>query len=921
MSDEDTSSGPEDESDNNDELNPSTPGPTGGDIVRVYIEDEMRHSYLGYAMSVIIGRALPDIRDGLKPVHRRCLFGMDQLNNRHDRPTMKSARVGGEVVGKYHPHGEQAIYETIVNMAQDFKMRYPLVEGQGNFGSIDGDPAAAPRYTEVRMERIASMMLADLDKETVDMTLNYDDTILVPVVLPTRIPNLLINGSYGIAVAMATNIPPHNLREVIDACIALVDEESLTVEDLMQYVQGPDFPTAGIINGRVGIVQAYKTGRGRIRVRSRASIESEKSGRETIIVTEIPFQQNKAKLVESIADLVREKRISGISDLRDESSKNGMRIVIEVSRGEPAEVVLNNLYAHTQLESSVSVNCTALVGGQPRTVNLKDMLMAFIQHRREVVVRRSTHLLRESRRRAHTLEGQAVALADIDEIVELIRNSESRQDAQAALTDRSWLNVASSEEEAEERTSRMSAIQALLRRADVKLARRDDVDPTLGFDEESGEYRLSSDQADAILSLQLHRLVSLEQDRLINEYEGLIADIKSLQEILDSDERMNEVVKEELIEVRDEFGDERRTEILENEEDFTTIDMIVPKTVVVTISHGGYAKSQSIDVYEAQRRGGRGKTAATVKDDDFVEHLLVTHNHATLLCFSNRGRAYWLPTYQIPESSRNALGRPLVNLLELEGDERISAICPVKDFEEDRFVVMATERGQIKRVELSRFSRPRKRGLIAIGLLEDDRLIGADLTDGHQEVVLVQNKGLAVKFMESDVRVMGRTARGVRGIRLRGDAKVLSLVIPHENGYLLCATENGYGKRTDLTAFRRTGRGGLGSYAIRSSERNGEVAGAVQVFDADHVMFINNRGTLIRTSVDQIRIAGRNTQGVRLIRLGDEERLIGIGRIPESALAEDEESPSDTIVEGSAQTESGVDSASPEDDSTEDTED
>ncbi|MCY3885776.1 MAG: DNA gyrase subunit A [Gammaproteobacteria bacterium] len=897
MSDDDSSTTPEDESNNNDELSSSPPSSTGGDIVRVYIEDEMRHSYLGYAMSVIIGRALPDIRDGLKPVHRRCLFGMDQLNNRHDRPTMKSARVGGEVVGKYHPHGEQAIYETIVNMAQDFKMRYPLVEGQGNFGSIDGDPAAAPRYTEVRMMRIASMMLADLDRETVDMTLNYDDTILVPVVLPTRIPNLLINGSYGIAVAMATNIPPHNLTEVIDACIALVDDEHLTVEDLMQYVQGPDFPTAGIINGRAGIVQSYKTGRGRIRVRARASIEKEKSGRETIIVTEIPFQQNKAKLVESIADLVREKRISGISDLRDESSKNGMRIVIEVSRGEPGDVVLNNLFAHTQLESSVSVNCTALVGGQPRTVNLKDMLMAFIHHRREVVIRRSTYLLRESRRRAHTLEGQAVALADIDEIVELIRSSESRQDAQDALTGRSWLRVVAGEDDSSDRISRVSAVQALLRRADVKLARRDDLDASLGFDEETGEYRLSNDQADAILSLQLHRLVSLEQNRLISEYEELIAVIKSLQEILESDKRMNEVVKEELIEVRDEFGDERKTEILQTEEDFTTIDMIVPKTVVVTISHGGYAKSQPIDVYEAQRRGGRGKTAATVKEDDFVEHLLITHNHSTLLCFSNRGRAYWLPTYQIPESSRNALGRPLVNLLELEGDERISAICPVKDFSEDRFVVLATRRGQVKRVELSKFSRPRKRGLIAIGLLDNDRLIGADLTDGHQEIVLVQNKGLAVKFMESDVRVMGRTARGVRGIRLRGDAEVLSLVIPHENGYLLCATENGYGKRTDLQAFRRTGRGGLGSYAIRSSQRNGEVAGAVQVFDTDHVMFINNRGTLIRTSVDQIRIAGRNTQGVRLIRLGEEERLIGIGRIPESALSEEEETQSDSSID------------------------
>ncbi len=906
MSDEDTPISPDNGGNGGDNVEQASPGQPGSDIVRVFIEDEMRHSYLGYAMSVIIGRALPDIRDGLKPVHRRCLFGMDQLNNRHDRPTMKSARVAGEVVGKYHPHGEMAIYDTIVHMAQDFKMRYPLVDGQGNFGSIDGDPAAASRYTEVRMTRFASMMLADLDKETVDMGLNYDDTILMPLVLPTRVPNLLVNGAYGIAVAMATNIPPHNLGEVIDACVALVDDESLTVDDLMEHVKGPDFPTAGIINGRAGIVEAYRTGRGRILVRARATIEEEKSGRETIIVTEIPFQLNKAKLVENIADLVREKRITGISDLRDESSKEGMRIVIEVTRGEPADVVLNNLYTSTPLQSAVSVNCVALDGGQPKTVNLKDMLMAFVQHRRDVVVRRSIYQLREARRRAHTLEGQAVALADIDEVVELIRNSESRQEAQTSLTERSWLVIAN-DDEREERLSRVGAIVALLSRSDVALARKEGLDPELGFDSEAGTYRLSEEQADAILTLQLHRLVSLEQSRLISEYEDLIQEIREYQQILDSDERLNEVIKEELVEVKEQFGDERKTEILETLVDLTTIDMIVPKTVVVTISHVGYAKIQSIDVYETQHRGGKGKIAAAMKEDDFVEHLLVAHNHSTLLCFSSKGRVYQLPAYQIPESSRNSLGRPLVNMLPaLEEDERISAILPIKEFSEDLFVVMATEHGYIKRVELTQFRRPRKMGLIAINLNENDRLIGAEVTDGQQEIVLVQDQCRAVKFMESDVRVMGRQARGVRGLRLRGGAQVLSLVIPHEGGQLLCATENGYGKRTALSEFRRIGRGGLGVYAIGQSERNGRLTGAIQVMESDEVMLINNRGKLIRTAVEQIRSTGRAAQGVRLIKLGDDERLIGISRIAESALNQNDSDEDDDAEEDASESENNA---------------
>ena len=886
MSDETTSNDPseDDEEEQSDNNTPNTR--TDTKYTRVKLEDEMRQSYLGYAMSVIIGRALPDIRDGLKPVHRRCLFGMHELNNRHDRPPMKSARVSGEVMGKYHPHGELAIYNTIVIMAQDFKMRYPLVDGQGNFGSIDGDPAAASRYTEVRMSKIAGEMLADLRKETVDMMPNYDETLRMPVVLPTRTPNLLINGAQGIAVGMATNIPPHNIGEVVDACIALVDDESLDTKQLMEYVKGPDFPTAAIINGIAGIYEAYETGRGQILVRARASVEVDKAGRESIVITEIPFQLNKAKLVEAIAQLVREQRITGISELRDESSKDGLRVVIEVKKSEKGEIVLNNLYTQTQLQTSFSVNSVALIDGQPRVVTLKEMLIEFVRHRREVIIRRTIFQLREDRKRGHTLEGQAVALADIDEIVELIRSSSSSDVAREALMRRDWLRDGSESTPARDRDARVEGVRALLRRADVKLARRLDIEPALGFNIERGTYRLSLDQANAILSMQLHRLVSLEREKLIKDFESIIENIKELQKILDSEDRMNEVVKEELTEIRTQYGDERRTEIRSSIEDLSITDLITPTYVLLTISHGGYAKVQPLNVYGTQRRGGHGKIALTTKDGDYVEHVHVVHNHSTLLCFSNKGRVYWLPVYNIPEESRNSRGKPLVNMIEIHSDERITAIVPVPEESENRFVCMATAKGLIKRTKLDEFSIPRRLGKIAISLQEDDELIGVHITDGHQELMLVQSAGYAVRFKESDVRSTGRNAQGVKGIQLRGtEERVLSFVVPQPDCYLLCASEYGYGKCSDFSLFRRMNRATRGVYALKPSERHGRLTCAVQVFDSDEVMFINDRGVLLRTAVSQIAKSGRMTIGVKLIDLKDEVRLVGVAVIHEDALA------------------------------------
>ena len=844
----------------------------GREILPVNIEDELRQSYLDYAMSVIVGRALPDVRDGLKPVHRRVLFTMNELNNTHSRPYMKSARVVGDVMGKYHPHGDVAIYDTVVRMAQAFAMRYLLVDGQGNFGSVDGDPPAAMRYTEVRMARLASDLLADLDKETVAFTPNYDDTLTMPEVLPTRVPNLLINGSSGIAVGMATNIPPHSINEVVAGVLALMEDPHISIDGLMEHIQGPDFPTAGIINGRAGIVQAYRTGRGRIHVRARAEVQrDEKAGRDVIVITEIPYQLNKSRLIEKIAELVKEKRIEGITELRDESDKDGLRIVIELRRGESGEVVLNNLYAQTQLQSVYGINCVALVDGQPRLLNLKQMLEAFLQHRKEVVTRRTLFLLLRARRRGHLLEGQAVALANIEAVIELIRRSPSAAEARDALMGRGWAS---------------ENVEALLARAGADACRPDALGEEFGL--RDGAYHLSEDQAQAILDLRLHRLTALEQDKLMADYQGILDEIADLTAILDSDERLAEVIREELTEVLDAYGDERRTEIVASHEDLSDEDLIAVEDLVVTISHKGYAKTQPLDVYQAQRRGGRGKVAASVRDEDFVEHLLIANSHATLLCFSDRGKVYWLRVFRIPQGSRNAKGQPLINLLPLEPGERLTSFLPVSQFDDDHFVFMATADGTVKKTELSQFSRPRSSGLIALGLAEGDTLVGAALTDGHCDVLLTASSGKAARFTETDVRAMGRTARGVRGIRLTDDQRVISLVIPAADGYLLTGSANGYGKRTRIGEFPVKGRGAMGVIAMKASERNGELVAAVQVFEGDELMLISDMGTLVRTGTDDISVISRNAQGVRLINLRGEERLNGVARIAEASLNGDE---------------------------------
>ena len=844
----------------------------GREILPVNIEDELRQSYLDYAMSVIVGRALPDVRDGLKPVHRRVLFTMNELNNTHNRPYMKSARVVGDVMGKYHPHGDVAIYDTVVRMAQAFAMRYLLVDGQGNFGSVDGDPPAAMRYTEVRMARLASDLLADLDKETVPFTPNYDDTLTMPEVLPTRVPNLLVNGSSGIAVGMATNIPPHSLNEVVAGVMALMDDPHISIDGLMEHIQGPDFPTAGIINGRAGIVQAYRTGRGRIYVRARAEVQrDEKGGRDVIVITEIPYQLNKSRLIEKIAELVKDKRIEGITELRDESDKDGLRIVIELRRGEPGEVVLNNLYAQTQLQSVYGINCVALVDGQPRLLNLKQMLEAFLQHRKEVVTRRTLFLLRRARRRGHLLEGQAVALANIEAVIDLIRSSPSAVEARTALMGRGWVS---------------ENVEALLARAGADACRPDDLGDEFGL--RDGAYHLSPDQAQAILDLRLHRLTALEQDKLMEDYQGILDEIGELEAILGSDERLAEVIREELKEVLDTYGDERRTEIVASHEDLSDEDLIAVEDLVVTISHKGYAKTQPLDVYQAQRRGGRGKVAASVRDEDFVEHLLIANSHDTLLCFSDRGKVYWLRVFRIPQGSRNAKGQPLINLLPLDQGERLTSFLPVSQFDDDHFVFMATADGTVKKTELSQFSRPRPSGLIALGLAEGDTLVGAAITDGHCDVLLTASSGKAARFKESDVRAMGRTARGVRGIRLVGGQRVISLVIPEEDGHLLTASANGYGKRTRISEFPVKGRGAMGVIAMKASERNGELVAAVQVFEGDELMLISDMGTLVRTGTDGISILSRNAQGVRLINLRGEEQLNSVARVAEASLNGDD---------------------------------
>ncbi len=860
-------------------------------INTVNIEDELKQSYLDYAMSVIVGRALPDVRDGLKPVHRRALFAMNELNNAYNRAYMKSARIVGDVIGKYHPHGDNAAYDTIVRMAQPFNMRYPLVDGQGNFGSLDGDGAAAMRYTEVRMAKIAHELLADLDKETVDFVDNYDGTLQMPEVLPSKVPNLLVNGSSGIAVGMATNIPPHNLTEVVNACLALIENPELDVDGLMEYIQGPDFPTGAIINGRGGIVQAYRTGRGRIQVRARCEIESnEKSNRDTIIIKEIPYQLNRARLIERIAELVKEKKIEGISELRDESAAD-TRIVIELKRGEVGEVVLNNLYAQTQLQSVFGINMVALVEGEPKILNLKQVLEAFVLHRREVVTRRTVYLLRRARARGHVLEGLAVALSNIDPVIELIKSSANANEAKERLVATSW---------------RSENVQKMLEKAGPEAAKPEDMPEQYGL-KDSGEYFLSPEQAQAILDMRLNRLTGLEQDRLLEEYSEIIETISGLLEILQSPIRLLEIITEELTAIRDEYGDERLTEIVGTQEDLTMEDLITEQDMVVTLSHSGYAKTQPVTDYQAQRRGGRGRSASAVKDEDFIERLLVANTHDTILCFTNRGKVYWLRVFQIPVASRAARGRPMVNILPLEENERITAMLPVDGYTDDKFVFMATANGTVKKTPLMDFSRQRTSGLIAIELEDDNTLIGAAITDGASDVMLFGSGGKVIRFKESDVRAMGRTARGVRGIKLGSKQRVISLIIPREDGELLIASENGYGKRSRLEDYSVIGRGGQGVIGMKLGERNGEMVGAIQLLPGDEVILISDQGTLVRTRGDEVSVQGRNTQGVRLINLVEGESLVGLARVEEP-----EEPAGDDTDEGAGENSEVSPEASPD---------
>lgn len=834
------------------------------EVLPVNIEDELKQSYLDYAMSVIVGRALPDVRDGLKPVHRRVLFAMSELGNDWNKPYKKSARVVGDVIGKYHPHGDTAVYDTIVRMAQPFSMRYMLIDGQGNFGSVDGDAPAAMRYTEVRMSKVAHALLADLDKETVDFSPNYDETEFAPVVLPSRIPNLLVNGSSGIAVGMATNIPPHNLTEVINACIALVDEPDTSLEDLMEIIPGPDFPTAAIINGRAGIIEGYRTGKGRVVIRARTEVETdESSGRQSIIIQELPYQVNKARLIERIAELVRDKKIEGISGLRDESDKQGMRVVIELKRNEVADVVLNNLFAHTQMQNVFGINMVALVDGQPRTLNLKQILEYFIKHRREVVTRRTIFELKKARSRAHLLEGLGIALANIDEMIALIKQSPTPQDAKNALLGKIW---------------QPGLVKAMLEKAGSNASRPDDLTEEYGLHEHG--YKLSEAQAQAILELRLHRLTALEQDKIINEFEELLNLIKELLDILASPERLMQVIRDELIEIKSQFGDERRTEITASQEDLTIEDLITEEDVVVTLSHQGYVKYQPITAYQAQRRGGKGKSATHVKDEDFVERLVIASTHDTLLCFSNHGKLYWLKAYQLPQASRTSRGRPIINILPLAEGEEINAMLPVREYKDGSYVFMATKKGTVKKVPLNAFSRPRSNGIIAVDLEEDDSLVGVDITDGTRDIMLFTDAGKVIRFDENKVRPMGRTARGVRGIRVEKDQAVKSLVVVDSNGgTILTATENGYGKRTHIDEYRVSGRGGQGVISIQVTERNGKVVRSLQVTDNDEAMLITDKGTLVRFKVNELSVIGRNTQGVRLINVSSGETVVGMQKI------------------------------------------
>ncbi len=832
------------------------------ELLSVSLEEEMQQSYLDYAMSVIVGRALPDVRDGLKPVHRRVLHAMRELGNDYNKPYKKSARVVGDVIGKYHPHGDSAVYDTIVRMAQPFSMRYLLVDGQGNFGSVDGDGAAAMRYTEVRMSKIAHELLADIEKETVNFTENYDGSESEPSVMPTRVPNLLVNGSSGIAVGMATNIPPHNLNEVVNACLALIEDPSLEVPALMEHLPGPDFPTAGIINGAQGIYSAYRTGRGRVHIRARVDTEDmDQRGRERIVVTELPYQVNKARLIEKIAELANAKRIEGISDIRDESDKDGMRIVIELKRGELSDVVLNNLYKQTPMQSVFGINMVALLDGQPKLMNLKQILEAFLSHRREIVTRRAVYDLRKARDRAHVLEGQAVALANIDEVIALIKGSPTPAEAKQGLMDTTWAP---------------GSVTGMLERAGDTDTRPDGLDQGFGLVE--GKYRLSAVQAQAILDLRLHRLTGLEQEKILKEYKEILDKIKDLSEILADPDRLLRVIRDELEELRENYGDERRTDIVQDHSDLSIEDLIPQEDVVVTLSHGGYAKSQPIDTYQAQRRGGRGRSATKVKDEDFVDKLFVANTHDMILCFSSRGKMYWLKVYQVPQASRGSRGKPIVNLLPLEDGERINTVLPIKAFDDDSYVFMATSAGTVKKTPLSRFSRPRASGIIAIDLRNGDRLVDAVITDGNRDILLVASSGKGIRFHESDVRPMGRGAAGVRGIKLTAGHEVIGLSIA-EDGLVLTATENGYGKRTNIEDFPVQGRGGQGVIAIQTTKRNGRTVGMLQVGEDDEMMLISSNGTLVRIPVGDVSIMGRNTQGVRLIRVESGQRLVGLARI------------------------------------------
>ena len=875
------------------------------DITPVSIEEELKSSYLDYAMSVIVGRALPDVRDGLKPVHRRVLFAMHEGGNAYNKPYRKSARIVGDVIGKYHPHGDSAVYDTLVRMAQPFSLRYMLVDGQGNFGSVDGDAPAAMRYTEARMTKIAHELLADLDKETVNFVPNYDGSEQIPEVLPTKVPALLVNGSSGIAVGMATNIPPHNLGEVLDGCLAYIENNDITIDELMSHIPGPDFPTAALINGRKGIEEAYKTGRGKIYVRARAEIETDEKGRESIIVNEIPYQVNKAKLIEKIAEFVKEKKIEGISGLRDESDKDGMRIVIEIKRDAVGEVVLNNLYALTQMQVTFGINIVALDHGQPKLLNLKQLIEAFVLHRREVVTRRTIFELRKARERTHILEGLAIALANVDPIIELIRQAPNPESAKRELLARPW---------------QLGHVAEMLAATGVDAARPEDLDEQYGI--RDGLYYLTEVQAQAILDLRLQKLTNLGHDEILDEYKKLLEVIGELLYILRSPERLMEVIREELEQIREQFNDPRRTEITAASGDINLEDLIAQEDVVVTLSHDGYVKYQPISDYEAQRRGGKGKSATKMKEEDFIEKLLVANTHDTILCFSSRGRLYWLKVYQLPQASRGSRGRPIVNILPLNENERITAILPVTAYEEDKFVVMATAGGIVKKIALTEFSRPRSSGIIALNLRDEDELIGVDITDGNNEIMLFSSQGRVVRFSESAVRAMGRLATGVRGIKLAltndlnddesaveiedvsddnteetldlNIDKVVSLVIPKNDGEILTATQNGYGKRTKLEEYPTKSRNTKGVISIKVSERNGKVVAATQVVDTDQIMLITDAGTLVRTRVSEVSIVGRNTQGVRLIRTSENEHVVSLERICD---IDDEEGEQESAVE------------------------